>query len=113
MLEARQQLSKVLARFREQGPDAEPMFLGSHRSPEAVLLPYPRYRAVLDELAELRAFRERYRADVAALASVRLEGQEPDVFSGSVARRQVAGELGADEALAELDRHFGHPRARS
>lgn len=111
VVEARQQLSRVLARFREEGPQAEPMFLGSHRAPEAVLVSYERYRVLLDALEELRAFRERYRADVTALASVRLEGQEPDMFSHAVEHRWVEGQLDDDQALAELDRHFGHPRA--
>ena len=42
VVEARQQLSQVLARFRAEGEMAEPMVLGSHRSPEAVLLSYGR-----------------------------------------------------------------------
>ncbi len=111
VLEARQQLSRVLARFRSEGTDAEPMILGSHRAPEAVLLSYARYRALVDELEELREFKERYRADAVAIASVRLEGQEPDMFSHSLSHRVIEGELSDADELGELDRHFGHPRS--
>lgn len=69
--------------------------------------------AQLEELTQLRAFRERYRAHAAALASVRLEGQELDGVSRAIAARWVEGELSDEEELAELDRHFGHPRART
>ena len=108
VVEARQQLSQVLARFRAEGEMAKPMVLGSHRSPEAVLLPYGRYRALLEEMEELRAFRERYRADVAALASVRLEGQEPDMFGHHVAAQIVEGSVSAEEAVELGKRRYGH-----
>ena len=87
--------------------------LGSHRAPEGVLMPYARYRQMLDELEELRTVRARYEAHAEALASVRLEGQELDAFSHAVVARHVVGELSAEQAMAQLDRHFGHPRATS
>lgn len=113
VFEARQQLSQVLARFRVEGDSAEPMILGSHRSPEAVLLSYDRYRALLDELAELHAFRRRYRASVTSLASVRLEGGEPDMFGHAVRNRVVEGKLTNEEAVAELVAHYRRPRGKT
>jgi PHD/YefM family antitoxin component YafN of YafNO toxin-antitoxin module len=48
--EARQALTKFLKVFREEGADAEPIFFGSHRKPEAVVLSYEAYDALLDAL---------------------------------------------------------------
>ena len=48
--EVRQRLSGILARFRREGAAAEPVASGSHREPEAILLPYEayeRYEALL------------------------------------------------------------------
>lgn len=44
--DARAGLSMTLKRFRSS-PDAPPVVLGSHRKPEAVLLPYSSYTALL------------------------------------------------------------------
>lgn len=55
VVEVRQQLSRLLARFRRERAGSAPVVLGSHRQPEAVLLSYERYRAMSDELATLRA----------------------------------------------------------
>ena len=46
---ARASLSQLLATFREQGLDAEPVFVGSHRRADAVLLPI----AIFEELAPM------------------------------------------------------------
>ncbi|MDA8332021.1 MAG: hypothetical protein M0027_12655 [Candidatus Dormibacteraeota bacterium] len=51
-------------------------------------------------------------ADAQALASVRAGGLEQGAFSHEVERRVTEGELTDQEALAELDRHFGHPRLK-
>jgi hypothetical protein len=47
--EARASLSRLLAVFREQGLEADPVFVGSHRRADAVLLPM----ALFEELAPL------------------------------------------------------------
>ena len=51
--EVRQQLSGILARFRREGAAAAPVAFGSHRKPEAVLLPGtgPTQRAFFGQLA--------------------------------------------------------------
>jgi PHD/YefM family antitoxin component YafN of YafNO toxin-antitoxin module len=110
VFEARKGLSAVLSRFRREGAEAAPVVLGAHRSPEGVLMSYERYRAIMSELEDLRAVRERLEAHVEAVASARLEGEEPDSSSHLVEMRVTLGELSDAEALTELDRHFGHPR---
>lgn len=46
--EARSGLTRTLARFRREGADAHPVLFGSHRRPEAVVLPYEAYKLLLD-----------------------------------------------------------------
>ena len=41
--EVRARLSGILARFRREGAAAEPVAFGSHRKPEAILIPYEAY----------------------------------------------------------------------
>jgi predicted nucleotidyltransferase len=55
---ARAGLSEILRRFRADA-DAEPVIVGSHRKPEAVLVPFAQYRAgsasAVVDLARVRA----------------------------------------------------------
>lgn len=51
--EARSGLTATVKRFREQGGAAEPVLFGSHRKPEAVILPYETYEAVRGVLEDL------------------------------------------------------------
>jgi len=46
---ARSQLTSIVADFRRDGPDAEPVVFGSHRKAEAALIPI----AMLDKLLPL------------------------------------------------------------
>jgi predicted nucleotidyltransferase len=64
--DARAGLSRIIGSFREGS--AVPVIIGSHRRPEAVLLPFARYRALteekptaigLDRLRELRSLIQR------------------------------------------------------
>lgn len=90
--EARAALSSVLRDFRDRGPDASPVVIGSHRRPEAVLVPYERFAAsqfagervppkgrqrkavhLLDELRRRRALIERL-ARANRIASVQVFG---------------------------------------
>lgn len=50
--DARKQLPSIVARFREEGVDAEPIFYGSHRKPEAVILSMQRYEAIMSALED-------------------------------------------------------------
>lgn len=45
--EARESLSKVLDRFRRQGRDARPVFFGSRRQAEAVIIPMELFEEIL------------------------------------------------------------------
>lgn len=97
--EFRTALSATLKRVQE--PDAEPVFVGSHRKPEAVVMSVSRYRDLIDAAAR--------RADVAeALASVRAEGLEPGpeglaLLDGVAEGRFTTGEA-RDQILARYPR---------
>ncbi len=81
--DARANLTTYVARFRQEGLDADPIVFGDHRQAEAVLLPYETFSLLLD-LAE----------DVAIAARIRerLEGDGGNRTSLSAA----AAELGID-----------------
>ena len=55
--EARDALSKTLARFRREGPSARPLLFGSHRKAEAVVLPMEEYER-LEQIAEQAHFEQ-------------------------------------------------------
>ncbi len=103
VVEVRKKLSAILARFRTEGKAATPLFLGAHRTPEAVLLSYLQYQ--MTELDQLQSHRDREHADMIALASVRAEGQEPTALSHSLEAQVTAGRLRDADALTALKRH--------
>ncbi|OAV61808.1 type II toxin-antitoxin system Phd/YefM family antitoxin [Enteractinococcus helveticum] len=56
--DARKELPNVLKRFRKDGINARPMVFGSHRKPEAAVIPYELYERIAmiiedHEIAEL------------------------------------------------------------
>jgi antitoxin StbD len=54
--EARIALPSTLARFREEGPFAEPMVFGGHRKAEGVVLPYELFERIMPAIeAEMLA----------------------------------------------------------
>lgn len=60
--EARVEIPKALRRFRTEGAAAEPVLFGSHRRPEAVVIPFELYTSLLPAIEELeiaRIVRER------------------------------------------------------
>jgi antitoxin StbD len=64
--ETRQLLTSHVARFREEGLDAEPVVFGDHRQPEAALIPYETFRLLLDvaeDVAIAQRLRERLAED--------------------------------------------------
>ncbi len=105
VVEVRKKLSAILARFRTEGKAATPLFLGAHRTPEAVLLSYLQYQEIMTELDQLQSHRDREHADMIALASVRAEGQEPTALSHSLEAQVTAGRLSDADALTALKRH--------
>ena len=56
--EARAALSRMLARFREEGVDAAPVLLGSHRRADAALLPIALFEELAPWIEEIQAARE-------------------------------------------------------
>ena len=87
--EAREQLPRLLERFRRG--DRHPVFLGSHRRTEAVMLPVEVYE-------ELTA---RDNAAAQALASLRAESMAPSPRVQFVIERWVHGEI--DTAAMERE----------
>ena len=61
--EARLQLPALLARFRKAGADAEPVVIGAHRRPEAVVLSYERYLQLAGGSERVMAAMERQAAE--------------------------------------------------
>lgn len=118
--DARAHLSRTLRRFREG--DREPVVLGSHRRPEAVILPFADYArgptAVTPTLADLRARRRLILrlADVAHLDRVRVIGSvargdatpESDIDL-IVDPRPEAGLLDIAQFADDLEQLLGRP----
>jgi PHD/YefM family antitoxin component YafN of YafNO toxin-antitoxin module len=53
--EARAKLPSLLAGFRARGAEADPVVIGAHRRPEAVVLSYERYLAMLTGRERIKA----------------------------------------------------------
>lgn len=88
--EARQGLTKLIHRLSKS--NAEPVFVGSHRKPEVVVMSVKHYEKLL-AAADKQALEN-------AVASARLEGLEPTVTEIELMTKVAAGELTADEAVA-------------
>jgi PHD/YefM family antitoxin component YafN of YafNO toxin-antitoxin module len=104
--EAREQLSRALARFRLEGAAAEPVIFGSHRKPEAVVIPFELYAQLVDR-------RRRRRAAANATASVlaELPGPVSPAFQQDL-ERAVEGTISEDELYRRtLERHRRHDQA--
>jgi len=63
--EARAQLPALLERFRQAGADAEPVVIGAHRRPEAVVLSYERYLQLAGGRERVAAALDRQAAEAA------------------------------------------------
>ena len=63
--EARAQLPALLERFRQAGADAEPVVIGAHRKPEAVVLSYERYLQLAGGRERVSAALDRQAAEAA------------------------------------------------
>lgn len=62
--EARAQLPAMLEHFREAGSEAEPVVIGAHRRPEAVVLSYERYLKLAGGVDPINAFLDRQVAKI-------------------------------------------------
>jgi antitoxin StbD len=81
--EARAKLPSMLAGFRVRGADADPIVIGAHRRPEAVVLSYERYLALLSG-------RERVRAILADRRVSSSEMNEDEVMEIAVGEQHAA-----------------------
>lgn len=91
--EFREELATTLKRVQE--PGAEPVYVGAHRRPEAVVISAQRYR----ELTELDRRRE---AMDNALGSTRAEGLEPSPEALDLFDEVVAARVTTEEARQRL-----------
>jgi Asp-tRNA(Asn)/Glu-tRNA(Gln) amidotransferase A subunit family amidase len=95
--EVRARLSDIVARFRREGAAAEPVAFGSHRKPEAILIPYEaheRYQALA---------RQRDRLDGALSAEQSVQAELPGAF-GPEHDREVLAYVHREISAAELYR---------
>ena len=81
--DARAALTTHVARFREEGIDAEPVIFGDRRRPEAALLPYETFVAMMETMEDL------------AIAE-RLREREASDTGERVTLAELADELGID-----------------
>jgi prevent-host-death family protein len=80
---------------RVQDPEGDPVFVGSHRKPEAVVMSVAQY----ERLTDAAAWRE---AAEDSLASVRAEGLEPSPEARAVLEQVAAGRLSEEQAIMQL-----------
>ncbi len=91
--EFRAGLAATLKRVRDPGGD--PVFVGAHRKPEAVVMSVSQYQQLVEAA-------ERRDAVAEALASVRAEGLEPTAEGLAVLEAIAADELDEDQAIEQL-----------
>lgn len=91
--EFRAGLAATLKRVQE--PDAEPVFVGAHRKPEAVVMSVSHYQHLRDRA-------ERREAVAEALASVRAEGLEPSADGLRLFAAVAAGTLTTEEMREQI-----------
>lgn len=98
--EVRKRLSETVARFRREGAQAEPVIFGTHRKPEAIVLPYEAYEELLERITRLRAA-----LDSARSVQVELPGAFGEEHERAVAD-YVSGEIDVNEMYERtLDRY--------
>lgn len=85
--EARQGLAQLMKRVRE--PGAGPVFVGSHRKPEVVIMSVEEYEKLVTG----------QRAIDNSVASARLEGLEASAQDVELMKRVASGELTTEQAI--------------
>jgi antitoxin (DNA-binding transcriptional repressor) of toxin-antitoxin stability system len=96
--EAREQLPRLLARFRSG--DRAVVGVGSHRKTEAVVVPVEVY----DELVSART-----RALTDAAASLRAEGLNPSESAGAITEMWARGEISTQQMRSQIRALHGIP----
>jgi len=94
--EAREQLPKLLERFRSG--DRTPVGIGSHRRTEAIVMAVEVY----DELTA-----ERHHAARQAAASLRVEGLTPSIDVEVITERWIHGEITTAEMRKQVKELYG------
>jgi len=51
--QARSELSMIVSRFREEGPDSAPVLFGSHRKAEGVIIPFSMWQEILEQIEDI------------------------------------------------------------
>lgn len=82
-----------------QQPDAEPVFVGAHRKPEAVVMSVSHYQHLRDRAERREAVEE-------ALASVRAEGLEPSAEGLRLLNEVARGRIDEEQAILRLREHY-------
>ncbi|MGI8916933.1 MAG: hypothetical protein ACR2JY_24705 [Chloroflexota bacterium] len=82
----------MLERFRREGAAAEPVVFGSHRKPEAVVIPF----ALYEQLIKAPAARQRDAAAASASVLAELPG-EFDPEDEDDVQQWIHGDITADE----------------
>jgi prevent-host-death family protein len=77
----------------------EPVFVGSHRKPEVVVMSVEQYEQLVRAAQSREAVAE-------ALASVRAEGLEPSVETLAALEQVARGEVSDDDVLEQLRRRY-------
>lgn len=104
--DVRQGLSGILARFRREGGAAQPVIFGSHRKPEAIILPYAEY-VYYEEFVQQRRRRE---IAMSTAQSVQVELPGPfDPRHDDDVSAYVAGELSAEELYSRTVDRYRRP----
>lgn len=77
--DARKMLNSALDRFRREGAHSEPVVFGSHRKPEAVLIPYARYQQLLVDIAGSKGVELEYEGPLRSFTTARPMGALVDI----------------------------------
>lgn len=93
--DARSQLPQLLSRLQDDGPSAEPVFIGAHRKASGVLISLE----LFEELTELREKFERREAVASAWGSLSAERLTPTPQFLKDAEEYTNGELAVDDLV--------------
>lgn len=105
--DARSHLSRLLAALTEAGPDAEPILIGPHRKPQAVLLSVAAYEALM-------RLQDRSAAVASASGSLAAEGLSAPPEADRDAQEYIRGGITAEEmASRAVARYAASPRRRT
>lgn len=104
--DARSMLPQLLSSLHDDGPDAEPVYIGAHRRAAGVLVSVERFEEMTEELAALRERFARHESIASALGSVMAEGVTPTSAFMQDAQEFIDGRIDDDELTRRaIERH--------